>query len=97
MQNLTKKTAFQANITNELNTQLNELKAGLGLTNSELLNLLFSFYQKPFRSELNGSQKLEGEIQKALNGTKKITPYSLRMVWGKNKISSLTVTACMEL
>ncbi len=97
MKNPTNKVAFQANIPSELNAQLNELKAKLGLTNSELLQALASFKQNPFRSDLSTNQKLELEIEQALKGTNKITAYSLRMVWGKNKVSALNVAKVMEL
>ena len=96
MENL-KKSSFQANISTELHAQLNELRTELRMTAPQLLEFLYSFHQKPFRSDLNTNQKLEKEIVKALKGTKKITPYSLRMIWGKNSVGAENVKACMKL
>ena len=96
MENL-KKSSFQANVTSELNAQLNELRTALGMTNSELLQYLVSFKEKPFKSELSTNQRVELEIQKQLKGTEKINTYSLRMAFGKNKMNPNNVNTCIEL
>lgn len=92
-----KKASFQASIPSELSAQLNELRTKLGMTNSELLQYLVSFNEKPYRSELSHKQVVEKEIQELLKGDKKITTYLIRKGRGKSAVGAKTAMECMEL
>lgn len=81
-----KTTKFEARVGNEVKIELDAIKSQLGLTNTQLLELLLNRYKTVNTTGLkSGREAIEEEIKKQLEGEKPISMTSIYKATGRNK------------